>query len=71
VSSEFIISKEYLQPVQINNSNCTGNVGCNHVTINNDYKIIEELKEIMENANKTNLQAFEDILVKLIGHLKK
>lgn len=71
VSTEFIISKEYLQPVQINNTNCTGNVGCNHVTITNETKIIEEVKEIMEKANKTNLQAFEDILVKLLSHLKK
>lgn len=70
VSKEFIISKEYVQPVQINNTNCTGNVGCNNVTITNETKIIEEVKEIVEKANKTNLEALEEILVKIFDYVK-
>lgn len=71
VSKEFIISREYIQPVQINNTNCTGNVGCNNVTITNETKIIEEVKEIVEKANKTNLEALEEILVKIFDYVKK
>lgn len=71
VSKEFIISREYVQPVQINNTNCTGNVGCNNVTITNETKIIEEVKEIVEKANKTNLEALEEILVKIFDYVKK
>jgi transcriptional regulator with XRE-family HTH domain len=71
VPKEHILSKEYIQPIQINNTNCTGNVGCNHVTITNESKIIEEVKEIFEKTNKTNVQAFEEILVKIFNYLKK
>jgi transcriptional regulator with XRE-family HTH domain len=71
VTKEHIISKEYIQPIQINNNNCTGNVGCNNVTVTNDAKIIEEVKHVIEKMNNSNLKSFEEILVKIFEHVRK
>lgn len=71
VSREYIITKEYVQPIQINNNNCSGNVGYNNVTVNSDKEIIEELKDIFERMQSNSLKAFEEMVSKLLDTLKK
>lgn len=66
VTPEYIIAKEYYQPVQIHNTNCSGNVGNNQLVVNNDDKLLNEIKEIFLNIQKENINAFESIIKKLI-----